>query len=123
LKTTLFFLLSLSTFPSWAQNQEQQCVSALSRNFSQDMAVFYLRGNEVEEYDQLNPQKAIHVVDVLLKRESTCTIESLGPSLKTECKSFGANVVCEVRTNIGYFLVHRGSFGHFEHSVVWARWD
>ena len=121
MKTFLFFLVLLSSFSVWAQ--EQQCASALSRNFSQDMAVFYLRGNEVEEYDLLTPQKAIHVVDVLLKRESPCTIESLGPSLKAECKSFGANVVCEVRTTIGYFLVHRGSFGHFEHSVVWARWD
>ncbi len=123
LKKIVFLILLIGSFSSWAQTQNHQCMSVLSRNFTHNMAVFYLRAKELEEYDILNGDNALIVLDVLLKKECSHSVEGLGQALDVECKSFGVNVVCEVRTPIGYFLIHRGSFGHFEHSVVWARWD
>ena len=124
MKTIIFVLaLSFLSVSVWAQDDEK-CIASLTKNYSQDLTVFRLDSDDIDEYDQFNPESAIHVVDVLLQKETPCTIKDVKDTqFRSECKSFGSNTVCEVRTSIGYFLVHRGSFGHFVHSVVFGRWD
>ena len=122
MKTTILALV-LSLFALESQAQAEKCLLSLSNNYSRDMAIFHLNGSDVKEYDILDEQMALHVVDMLLKKHTECLPHDLGPKIVSECKSFGTNVVCEVKSGVGYFIVHRGSFGHFEHSITWARWD
>jgi hypothetical protein len=120
---SIMLALILCFFAFESRAQSEKCLLSLSSNYSRDMAVFHLNGSAVEEYAVLNEQMAVHVVEVLLKNQTECSMQDLGPKIVSECKSFGSNVVCEVKSGVGYFIVHRGSFGHFEHSITWARWD
>jgi hypothetical protein len=122
MKTSILVLI-LCLFAFESNAHPEKCLLSLSSNYSRDMVVFHLNGNAVVEYEALNEQMAVHVVGVLLKNQTECSMEDLGSKIVSECKSFGSNVVCEVKSGVGYFIVHRGSFGHFEHSITWARWD
>lgn len=87
--------------------------------------VFKLTTDEFPEYDKLNPKMAALVVDTLLRRETSCNMKTAQMNeAKISCVKMPiSGVTCEVPTNIGYFIVHRNSFGSFDHSIMYARWD
>ena len=103
----------------------ETCRQSISKNYTQDSAVFRLNGGEVIEYESLNPETAVYVVDTLLKSKTNCAYKDIEEKnqIAANCTRLSTSTVCEVKTLIGYFIVHRSSFGHFEHSVTWARWD
>lgn len=122
LKTLLFFMsFYLCSLAAWAQ--DERCIEALNQNYTTDMSVYKLSNDDVEEFDQLNEETALLVVDRLLKKETPCSIQDINHNIKVSCTRLIQNSVCEVATSIGYFMVHRGSFGHFMYSVTWGRWD
>ncbi len=79
----------------------------------------------MEEYDELDEGKALEVVALLVKRETKCELKDiLTENDKVVCVDLPrSRHTCEVPTSIGYFLVHRSSFGSFDHSIIWTRWD
>lgn len=116
---TLFFTLISTT----ALAQHEKCLDALSRNYTQDMGVFKLSSDDVEEFDKFDEEGAVYVVDRLLKKETPCSISDVNDYMKVVCSRLAYSTVCEVTTRVGYFIVHRGDFGHFMYSVTWGRWD
>jgi hypothetical protein len=84
---------------------------------------FHLGSAEVEEYDYLNEEMAIQVVDILLKKEISCSVNELLSQNPATCHRLRTGTTCEVLTKIGYFLIHRSAYGSFDHNIIWTRWD
>jgi hypothetical protein len=116
----IFIVLSFFFIPSAFAD----CYQEISLDYSRSSRTFYLAPDEVEEYPALNEEKAMLVVDILLKRETSCELKDVVNSIEpASCHKFRSGVTCEVLTNLGYFIVHRSAYGTFDHSVIYTRWD
>lgn len=112
----LFVLLSSFTYAA-------DCYEELSQKYSSSSRVFHLSESEVEEYYTLDENKAQTIVDIIMKKNTSCSLKDLKNEAKSYCYDFKSARTCEVLTDVGYFIVHRSSIGHFEHSIIWTRWD
>lgn len=106
-------------------NLMADCYNEITMDGTHSSRVFKLNGDEFEEYDKLTPKMASKIVDVLIQRETSCSYKKVGGDVtKITCLKFpNSQVTCEVPTSLGYFIVHRNSFGSFDHSIMYARWD
>jgi len=106
-------------------NAFSECYEQITQNGSYSSRVFKLEADEFSEYDKLTPKVAAQLVDTLLRRETSCYFEKVGGSLKDiSCtKMPRSGTTCEVPTSLGYFIVHRNSYGSFDHSIMYTRWD
>lgn len=87
--------------------------------------VFRLESDEMEEYEVFDEAYAEKAIDLLLKRETSCELKEVkSESMQTNCYVFPhSRVTCEVPTTLGYFIIHRSSYGSFDHSIIYTRWD
>lgn len=118
MKLFIIFFIFLTNFAI------ADCYFEITLNGTRSSRVFHLAPNEVEEYDYLNEEKALHVLSILLKRETSCQLSEI---IKLEnpatCYQLRTGKTCEVLTQVGYFIIHRSSYGVFDHSIIYTRWD
>ncbi|MFZ4715337.1 MAG: hypothetical protein ACOYL6_16560 [Bacteriovoracaceae bacterium] len=121
-----YFILLMLLFNfshSFAQDQVSSCYYKISLNHSMNSRVFHLTSSEVQEYEVLNEEMAISTIDLLLKKEINCSVETLLYANPITCYKLKTGITCEVLTSIGYFIIHRSAYGSFDHNVIWTRWD
>jgi hypothetical protein len=115
-------LIILSVF--FSSLVKADCYLEITQNGSRSTRVFNLAPDEVDEYEVLNEEKALHVLSILIKRETSCKVEDILKGEKpASCYHLRTGVTCEVLTTIGYFIIHRSSYGVFDHSIIYTRWD
>lgn len=101
------------------------CYREITKDGSYSSKTFRLESHEMKEYEALNKKWAKEAVDLVLRRETSCGLANVTKAgMLTTCYAFPhSDVTCEVPTSIGYFIVHRSSYGSFDHSIIYTRWD
>jgi hypothetical protein len=115
--TALIGLLSLNSFA------QKDCYLEITQDATRSSRMFYLSPNEVTEYESLGEEQAAMVMDILLKRETSCSYNDVKREAGISCYKLRTGMTCEILTTIGYFILHRSSYGNFDHSVIYTRWD
>lgn len=113
---TLFVLIPTFSFAD--------CYEEITKG-SYSSRVFRLESHEMEEYEVFDEVAAEKAINLLLKRETSCELKDVRSDfMETNCNVFPhSGVTCEVPTTLGYFIIHRSSYGSFDHSIIYTRWD
>lgn len=113
-------LIALVSFKSFAQ---KDCYLEITQDATRSSRIFYLSPNEVNEYDILDNEQAAMVIDILIRRETSCSYNDIKREDGISCYKLRTGNTCEILTSIGYFILHRSSYGNFDHSIIYTRWD
>lgn len=119
MKKIVLILSLMTSFSLFASD----CYSEISQG--QSSRVFNFKGNMgLPEYLELNAEAISEIMSVFIPMETSCRYEDVKVENGIICHKFpNSGKTCEVSTTIGYFILHRSSFGSYDYSFIYTRWD
>jgi hypothetical protein len=112
----IFILVSFSAMAD--------CYYEITLQHTKSSRMFYLAPNEIDESLPFEEKTALLIIDSILQKETSCRIQEVTRvEIPVTCYKLRVGSICEVLTELGYFLIHRSIYGSIDHSVIYTRWD